>query len=96
VVTTTLGEPPSVRPRRSSGDRFITDPVSARSMWIGADLYTLVALRDLGYEPLGWDVVTLVDAERGTDGGADTLRTAWDAPLLEWDPYASVYINDYR
>jgi hypothetical protein len=65
-------------------------------MWTGADLYTLVALRDLPSEPLGWDVVTLVDAGRGLDGGADTLRAAWDAPLLEWDSYASVYIDDYR
>jgi len=96
VVTTTFGTSPAITARRSDGDAFISTSVAARSMWTGADLYVLIALADLPFQPLGWDAVTLVDPERGLDGGGDTLRAIWDAPLREWDFYASIFIDDYR
>lgn len=96
VVTTTLGTVPTVTAGRSDGNGFERVSTAVRSMWIGTDLYTVVALDEVSPAVLGWDAVTLADAGQGLASGGDTLRAAWDAPLLPWEVFASIFIDDYR
>jgi MFS family permease len=94
IFTTTFGPSPTLEAFRSGGDRLHAWSTTARSMWVGSDLYTLVPAIDAELDPLGWDVVTFAGAAGA--GGADTLRDVWDTPLRAWDDDAAIFIDDYR
>jgi hypothetical protein len=65
---------------------FEQDTTSARSIWVGADLLTLIPAAELGGDSISWDAYA---ADRASDENArwsyDILREAGTMPLLHLD-----------
>ena len=96
VYELTTATDPTLRARRSQGDKFTEWPTAARSMSTGSDVYLLIPNAEVPDLPIGWDVVLLDDDGSGTATSRDGLRSDWEGSLPPWRLDASVFIDDFR
>jgi hypothetical protein len=65
-----------------TGRRFGERPTRARSLWVGAELVTLIPIRELRDLPDSWDVYGGMRTNVDVEPTVDTLRPDDRAPLL--------------
>jgi hypothetical protein len=64
---------------------FETQTTGARSLWVGADLVTLVPISELGDESVSWDLYAGDLAADASDWSYDILRINGTKPLFNFD-----------
>ena len=90
---TSLGSEPRVEARTWTGTTWRTDQSSVRSTWSETDVVTIVPFEAYGAQPIGWDLVTVMEVG-GNITSRDTARLGDGDALLEWDFGAQVFIDE--